>query len=134
MHVLYYVTRLRSPLLYQFVVLCDLKPLQVSALSLWGPPYTGGPGQTAPVAPRPCGGTARLFWSSIDLEHSEVGPYVQVMQNVGRTSCIAFYTRLCCSTCMHQDWQTGRYYSCTFFTSDTFQSCYSAACSLHTNY
>ena len=52
-HVISYVTRLHSPLLYPFVVLCDLKPLQFSALFAWGPPYTGGPGQTAPVAP-PC--------------------------------------------------------------------------------
>ena len=57
MHVLSYVTRLRSPLLYPFVVLGDLKPLQVNFSTVWGPPYTGGPEQIAPVAP-PVGGTA----------------------------------------------------------------------------
>ena len=40
MHILSYVTRLRSPLLYPFVVLCDLKPLKVSAL--FGGPLTLG--------------------------------------------------------------------------------------------
>ena len=56
MHVLSYVTRLRSPLLYLFVVLCDLKPLQVSALS--GGPLHWGPGANCPCCPPPVGGTA----------------------------------------------------------------------------
>ena len=42
-----------------FVILFDLKPLVFEQVQhrLGPPPYTGGPGQTAPVAPRPIGGT-----------------------------------------------------------------------------
>ena len=55
MHVLSYVTRLRSPLLYPFVVLCDLKPLQVSAL--FGGPLTLGARGKLPLLPPPVGVT-----------------------------------------------------------------------------
>ena len=52
MHVLSYVTRLRSLLLYLFVVLCDLKPLQV--LALFGGPLTlGARGKLPLLTPSP---------------------------------------------------------------------------------
>ena len=35
--------------------------------AVWGPPYTGGPGQTAPVAPPPIGGTADTYFSVFKL-------------------------------------------------------------------
>ena len=49
MHILSYVTRLRSPLLYPFVVLCDLKLLQVS--TLFGGPLTLGAQGKLPLLP-----------------------------------------------------------------------------------
>ena len=54
-HVLSYVTRLHSPLLYPFVVLCNLKPLQVSAL--FGGPLTLGTRGKVPLLPPSVGST-----------------------------------------------------------------------------
>ena len=51
MHVLSYVTRLRSPLLYPFVVLGDLTPLQVNFSTVWGPLTLGARGKLPLLPP-----------------------------------------------------------------------------------
>ena len=90
MHVLSYVTRRRSPLLYSFVVLGDLKPLQVNFSTVWGPPYTGGPGQTAPIArppPLPVGGTAHTVSCSCSFHAVNLRKHKIVLNHVFILGC-----------------------------------------------